>query len=141
MARRTGWTMMLVIVLIGVKLIGAVPQTADEGGVYPASVPDCWFETESEYGPWLPDCTCYRCNWTHRCWGNGCYLVNFESRILTYMRRLCCYYEGVGIICDDWQVIGEAKRCRQISHSFLGGCGCSEASECGTPECECCVET
>jgi len=140
MIRKAG-LLMLAIVFIGVELIGAVPQGADESGVYPSNLPDCWYETDTVYGPWLYECTCYRCNWTHQCWGNGCYVVNFESRTYTYMRRLCCYYEGVGIVCDNWEVIGQGQHCRQISHSFLGGCGCSSPSECGNPVCDCCHET
>jgi hypothetical protein len=142
MARKTGWLLVLTIAFIVVSFTGiAAPQKPGESAMYPSSVPDCWYETQTVYGPWLYECTCYRCNWTHRCWGDGCYLVNFESRTYTYERRLCCYYDDVGFICDDWQVIGEGQKCREISHSFLGGCGCSSPLECGTPACDCCLES
>lgn len=139
MSRKLAW-LVAAVALVALGLMGNAAPAIDGSVVYPSSEVDCWYETDTVYGPWLFECTCYRCNWTHRCWGNGCYSVNFERRTITLLRRLCCYYEGVGTICDDWEVTGQGTVCRQISHSFLGGCGCSSPGECGNPVCDCCVE-
>ena len=64
----------LIPLSVGLLLLVSLSGLATESAAAKDSVPyfttrssDCWYETETVYGPWVSECTCYRCNWTHRC--------------------------------------------------------------------------
>lgn len=130
-----------VLVLLGFGLVGLAQSAPDGSASYPSppegTEPSPQF-VYCRWEAWIPFCSAWeyaytevRCNWTHRCWGKGCYHVFFYARTCEVYQRYCCYSwpSGDVIGCGPWQGPEYRTETRDLARAFLR-CGCGPLNPC-----------